>query len=68
VPVSLYALALTLLAIKSVYRFSWEAAAATACTLLVLLALLGVVLGLMVWLPLQEMLQSSRVPVDGLFY
>ena len=65
VPIGIYALALNLLAIKSVHGLSWGAAAATVFSLLLILALLGVVIGLAVWIPIREMLIESNILQPG---
>ncbi len=56
IPLGVYSLLLTLLAVKSVNRISWGKAIGIFAVLLLAVVLLVVVLGLLIWIPLKDTL------------
>ena len=58
IPLALYVVVLNILAIKVVHRISWGAAMGTIIVLLFVFVLFAVVIGLALWNPLQEFLNS----------
>lgn len=56
IPLGIYSLLLTLLAVKSVNRISWGKTIGIFTVLLLVGALLAVVLGLLIWIPIRDTL------------
>ncbi len=56
IPLGIYSLVLTLLAVKSVNRISWGKTIGIFAVLLLVGALLAVVLGLLIWIPIRDTL------------
>lgn len=56
IPLGIYSILLTLLAVKSVNRMSWGKTIGTFAALLLVGALLTVVLGWMIWIPIRDTL------------
>ena len=56
IPLGIYSLLLTLLAVKSVNRISWGKTMAIFAILLLVTVLLTAVLGLLIWIPIRETL------------
>ncbi|MCJ7567131.1 MAG: hypothetical protein MUO58_06300, partial [Anaerolineales bacterium] len=56
IPLGIYSLLLTLLAVKSVNRMSWGKTISTFAVLLLVSVLLAVVLGLLIWIPIRDTL------------
>jgi len=56
IPLGIYSLVLTLLAVKSVNRMSWGKTISTFAVLLLVSVLLAVVLGLLIWIPIRDTL------------
>ncbi len=56
IPLGIYSLLLTLLAVKSVNRISWGKTIGIFAVLFLVGALIGVVLGLLIWIPIRDTL------------
>jgi hypothetical protein len=56
IPLAIYSLVLTLLAVKSVNRISWGKTIGIFAILFLVGALLAVVLGMLIWIPIRDTL------------